>query len=326
MNQREEDDRQAGHFDVKERIENKWHYNKIMAKIKDSSKHIQFAQAAIGSRNRIWFSGEEEDLFRLLQLKTDKWSVKTPDWNIVSLTGKEKEDGDFEVIVLGSNGELLTGFPGGFAESHLDEKNKTPEKTGILRDIKIIGGVVVAVGMGPQVYLRKKGKWSNISPETKDVKKADRGFNAVDGLKENEVVAVGYQGAIWLYNGKVWKQIESKTTMALNAVLCLLSGDMYVCGASGTILKGNAKGFSPVENKVTTDNFYSLAYFQGKIYVSSLTSLYLIDNGKLELVKEVASYTTGHLYAHDDIMISTGARHILLTEDGVKWKQLFCTV
>src|ERR1044072_5300772 len=101
-----------------------------MAKIKDSSKHMKFAQAAIGSRNRIWFSAEEEDLFRLLQLKTDKWGVKTPDWNIVSLTGKEKEDGDFEVIVLGSNGELLTGFPGGFEESHLDAKNKTPEKTG----------------------------------------------------------------------------------------------------------------------------------------------------------------------------------------------------
>jgi hypothetical protein len=297
-----------------------------MAKIKDSSKYIQFAQAAIGSRNRIWFSGEEEDLFRLLQLKTDRWSVKTPDWNIVSLTGKEKEDGDFEVIVLGSNGELLTGFPGGFEESHLDAKNKTPEKTGILRDIKIIGDVVVAVGMGPQVYLRKKGKWSNISPAAKDNKKADTGFNAVDGLKENEMVAVGYQGAIGFYNGKVWKPIESKTTTALNAVLCLPSGDMYVCGASGTILKGNAKGFSLVENKVTSDNFYSLAYFREKIYVSTLTSLYVISNGKLELVKEVAGYTTGHLYAQDDIMISTGARHILITEDGVKWKQLFCTV
>lgn len=297
-----------------------------MAKIKDSSKHMKFAQAAIGSRNRIWFSAEEEDLFRLLQLKTDKWGVKTPDWNIVSLTGKEKEDGDFEVIVLGSNGELLTGFPGGFEESHLDAKNKTQEKTGILRDIKMIGDVVVAVGMGPQVYLRKKGKWSNISPETKENKKADNGFNAVNGLKENEIVTVGYQGAILLYNGKEWKPIESKTTMALNAVLCTPSGEMYVCGASGTILKGNAKGFSPIENKATTDNFYSLAYFNGKIYVSSLTSLYVISNGKLEVVKEVAGYTTGHLYAHDGIMISTGARHILLTQDGVKWKQQFCTV
>ena len=297
-----------------------------MAKIKDSSKHIKFAQAAIGSRNRIWFSGEEEDLFRLLQLKTDKWSVKTPDWNIVSLTGKEKEEGDFEVIVLGSNGELLTGFPGGFAESHLDAKNKAPEKTGILRDIKIIGDVVVAVGMGPQAYLRKKDKWSNISPETKEKSKAVAGFNAVDGVKENEIMAVGYQGEIALYNGKVWKPIESKTTTTLNAVLCLPSGDMYVCGASGVILKGNTKGLTPVENKVTSDNFYSLAFFKEKIYVSSLTSLYAISNGKLELVKEVTGYTIGHLYAHDDIMISTGARHILLTGDGVKWKQITCTV
>lgn len=36
--------------------------------------------------------------------------------------------------------------------------------------------------------------------------------------------------------------------------------------------------------------------------------------------------STGHLYAHDGIMSSTGARHILLTEDGIKWKQVFCTV
>lgn len=114
--------------------------------------------------------------------------------------------------------------------------------------------------------------------------------------------------------------------MTLNAVLAIPSGDMYVCGASGTILKGNPKGFSPIENKVTSDNFYSLACFREKIYVSSLTSIYFINNGKLELVKELAGYTTGHLYSHDDIMISTGARHTLLTEDGVKWKQLFCTV
>jgi hypothetical protein len=293
-----------------------------MAKIKDSSKYMKFAQAVIGSRNRIWFIAEEEDTFRLLQLKGEKWSVKSPDWHIVSLTGKEKKKDDFDVIVLGSNGELLTGFPGGFDESHLDAKNKTPEKTGILRDVKIIGEVVIAVGMGPQAYLRKKNKWSNISPAAK----ADAGFNAVDGSKETEIVAVGHQGVISMYDGKAWKPVDSKTTNTLNAVLYLPSGEVYVCGATGTILKGNAKGFSPVENKVTTDNFYSLAYFMNKLYVSSLTALYVINNGKLELVKEVADYTTGHLYAHDGIMISTGARHLLLTEDGVKWKQLFCTV
>jgi hypothetical protein len=297
-----------------------------MAKIKDSSKYMKFAQAAIGSRNRIWFIAEEEDLFRLLQLKTEKWSVKSPDWNIVSLTGIEKSDGDFEVIALGSTGELLTGIPGGFSESHLDEKNKSPEKLGILRDIKIIGDVVVAVGMGQQVYIRKRNKWSNISPKAKEDKKTVSGFNAVDGLNENEIVAVGHQGEIWFYNGKEWKQIESKTTMALNSVLCTPSGDIYVCGASGIILKGNTEGFSSVENKITSDNFYSLAFFREKVYLSSLTALYVISNGKLEVMKNAEGYTTGHLHAHDDVMISTGARHILLTEDGVKWIQIFCTV
>jgi hypothetical protein len=298
-----------------------------MAKIKQSSKYMQFAQAAIGSRNRIWFSAEEDDLFRLLQLKAEKWSVKTPEWNIVSLTGAEKGDGDFEVIALGSNGELLTGIPGGFSESHLDGKDQSPAKLGILRSIKMIDDVVAAVGMGRQVYTRRKGKWSNVSIKTDPAAEGVViGLNAIDGPTADQLFAAGYNGEVWMYQAKKWQPVETKTTATLNDLLCTPAGEVYVCGMSGIILKGNEKGFTPVENEITKDNLYSITVFKGKLYVSSLTSVYVINNNKLEAVKGTAGFSTGHLAANDDIMISTGAKHILLTEDGVKWEQVFCTV
>ncbi|WP_143171324.1 hypothetical protein [Rhizobacter sp. OV335] len=299
-----------------------------MAKPKPSSPHMTFAQSAVGSRDRVWFVAEEEDDSRVLQLKGGKWFVKTPEWPVASICGVDKGNGQFEVLALGLDGELLVGIPGGFSESHVDPQAKGPDRYGAMRDIRWVDSDVFAVGMSRQAYRRSGGAWQAISGAIHAQKGESTGFNSVHGLTPQAVYAVGFGGEIWLYDGSAWRQLDSPTSVALQRVLVTPSGHALMCGAAGVLLQAAGDRSTTVQNEVTRDNLHGLTLFKGKAFVASLTGLYLIGPKGLEAVDTglPGPLTFGHLESDADVIWSVGARHLLSSEDGVTWTQVMCNV
>ena len=296
--------------------------------LKHSSLHMKFAQCATGSRVRTWFVAEEEDDFRLLQLKDEKWAVRTPDWPICSVCGVDRGNGDYEVLALGIDGELLVGTPGSFTESHVDPVANGPERYGVLRDIRWAGPDVFVVGMSRQVYRRTEGVWSDVAGSIRKSGGGPVGFNSVHGLSPDAVFAVGFGGEVWFFAANAWRQLDSPTSVALQRVLVLPSGFAVMCGAGGVILQGDSHSLVPVLNRATTDNLYGLAYFRGRLFISSTKALYAIGSSGLEPVDTgiAGPLSFGNLDANADCIWSVGARHLLVSEDGVKWRQVICDV
>lgn len=289
---------------------------------------MKFAQCAVGSRSRVWFAAEEGDDFRLLQLKEGKWAARTPDWPISCLCGIDRGSGNYEVLALGNDGELLIGSPGSFSESHLDPVQKGPDRYGVMRDIRWIGEDVFAVGMSRQAYRRTGKTWQDISGSMRKAGLGEAGLNSVHGLSPNAVFAVGFGGEVWFYDGTNWRPVDSPTSVALHRVVVLPSGHAIACGAGGVVLQGSPETLVPVQNEVTRDNLYGLAHFHGRVYVSSLTAMFAIGKNGLEAVDLglTGALTFGSLDASSDVIWSAGARHLFASDDGASWEQVMCPV
>jgi hypothetical protein len=298
-----------------------------MAKTSRSSPLLTFAQCAVGSISRVWFVAEEEDDSRVLQLRGGKWAVRTPEWHVSSVCGREYAGDRFEMLALGIDGELLVGVPGGFTESHVDPQGQNRGR-GVLRDIRIVGEDVFAAGMSRQVYRRQRGNWSHVSGPIQPPPGQMKGFNSIAGSAANAVFAVGYDGEVWFYDGRLWKQLDSPTSVALHRVISLPSGHAVICGAAGVLLQATPGGIATVRNDATTDNLYGLAVFKGKVYVSSLTALYAIGPNGLEPMDTglTGPLTFGSLDASENELWSAGAGHLLKTQDGVAWSLVHCPV
>jgi hypothetical protein len=301
---------------------------------KVSSNYMTFAQAAVGEATksgRTWFIAEEDDLFRVVQYKDEKWLVRTPDWPIVSVCGNERKKDTYEVIALGINGELLVGTPGEFIESELQKECNAHFEIGPMRDIIFVGESVFAAGMNRQVFERKNDAWTLISTDIHTPKNTLAGFNSIHGMHPNAVYAVGFEGEIWFYNGTNWKQIDSPTSVVLNRVIVAPNGIATICGAGGTLLQVNTGKAVIINNNVTQDNLYGITIFQGKVYVSSLTALFEITTNGLQAVEvivegNVSPFTFGNLDANEKTMWSVGVKHLLRTNDGIAWELVVCDI
>lgn len=303
---------------------------------KPSSPHLTFAQCAVGSRERVWFIAEEGDDSRLLQLKCGpdgnpakgKWAVRTPDWPLAALCGADHGNGRYEVLGVGLNGELLAGSPGTFSEAHVDPRRQRPSLRGVLRDIRMIGDDVFAVGMGHQAYRRRDGVWSDIAGKIRSPRGTVSGFNSVDGRTPDAVVAVGLAGEIWSYDGASWRQLDSPTSVALHRVRVLPSGEAVICGAAGVLLRGQPTHLVQLQNETTQDNLYDLAFFKERVFVASAKRLFVLGPAGLQPVDVGVKgpLTFGSLDASDDVLWSVGAKHLLRSTDGVVWQQVMCPV
>lgn len=304
--------------------------NKAPKKAKPSAPNLLFSRAWIGRRDLVWVLAQDDppsgDTSRFLQYKAGKWTHLVFRWGGVALTATVKPS--LDLIIVGADGQVLHGMPTGYSDEHLDRSKSGPEFNGQIRDARFIGPRVIAVGMSRQVYRREQtGQWAHIDQGVVAKPRDMVGFNAVDGFGPNDVYAVGLKGEIWHYDGKNWRQEESPTNIALQRVRCFSGkkGGIYACGAGGTLLRGSPDGFEVIAQGSTSDNLYGLEWFEGKLYVAGLTALYVLENDALQPVDVGLGdgVTFGDLHANDGVMWSVGARHILTTEDGSSWTQLF---
>ncbi|MCG6657497.1 hypothetical protein HOP52_06920 [Halomonas campisalis] len=299
-----------------------------------SSSDLIFSRVFVCNRDRVWVLSQEKDLIqeearhtKFLQLHNDSWIYRRINWDSSAICGTDNPG--VQLFVIGVDGEVLNGSTGGFSEEMIDSSHEGPRSVGYMRDARYIDGKCYVVGMGRMAYRREEaGAWNRIDAGVRASKGELAGFNSVDGMSVTDIYAVGYSGEMWRYDGAFWIHLDSPTNVALYRVVCDRNNNMVICcGAGGVVLAGSGDNFVAVGHDVTEDNLYGLEIFKGKVYLASLTKVYVLEGGGL-VEQDLGlgdGLTTGCLHAGDGVLWSAGANHLVYTDDGVLWKQVFYT-
>lgn len=203
-------------------------------------------------------------------------------------------------------------------------KDGSPETRGHLRHIRTIGKLTFAVGMGRQVYRRDdRNHWSCLDQSIRPAVGEVKGFECMDGFKEDDLYAVGWDGEIWHYNGAQWSQEDSPTNQILTRVLCTPSGIVYASGRRGLILRGKEHQWEVVEQDTITDDIWDLAWYQGRLYLSTMRGVFTLDKEEFAPVDfgEDTPRSCYHLSAADGVLWSFGAKD-LMAFDGITWSRI----
>jgi hypothetical protein len=208
-------------------------------------------------------------------------------------------------------------------EEAIDILGGGPDVLGPLRDMRSIGSRIYVVGMSRQVYKREdSGLWIRCddgvvqSNPTLDT----AGLNAIDGLNDDELVAVGYGGEIWRRVRGRWDPIQSPTNVVLNQVRVTENGVAYACGQKGVLLRGSGANWEVIEHGVTQSELWDIAWFSGKVYVSCDTALYVLENKTLRKVELGLGDGRSHRYLDTGFgaLWSFGVNHVAWT-GGEDW-------
>lgn len=266
--------------------------------------------------------GEDHALiFRWHQQKWVHWPITTA---VGSLCVVDKPE--TMVFAMGIDGivHVIKAPPN--AIEVVDDSDNGPSKLVHLKCIRLIGNHVYVAGMARRVYRRETaGTWTAIDAGV-FVPRAERdrgvGFNAIDGVSEQAIYAVGYDGEIWRYDGRRWYQEPSLTNVALTCVRCIGSDTVYAAGLAGVVLRSVNGTWETLNHDATQDDFWGMTVFEGRLYLAAYEGLFVVDGNDLLSVDmnlpERAS--TAYLDAKDGVMWSVGQKDLAYTDDGTIWK------
>jgi hypothetical protein len=236
-----------------------------------------------------------------------------------------------ETLILGVHGYLLRWTAAGVSEEQIDATDAGPQNFGDLTDIRVIKDKSYAVGMARTAYRNDgPGNWMRIDHgvRTPEGDLSDAGFTSIDGFRDNDIYAVGWDGEIWHYNGSQWLNIESPTNVLLQRVVCAPDGVVYACGQHGVILKGRGSNWDIIENTLTRETFWGAAWFKQKLYLSTMRGLFVIDSSglmALDLSFEKPPTTKASYYRLDSdeqTLWSIGRTTVLKSGDGAAWSEI----
>jgi hypothetical protein len=229
-----------------------------------------------------------------------------------------------EMTTIGVEGEWEHRRSGGTTAGVLDPGPDGPRGRGWIRDMRRIDGHLYAVGMSRQAYMRDDGgAWHHIDADILSKPGEMVGLNAIDGFSRKEIYAVGLKGEIWRYTGARWFPVPSPTNVMLRAVRCI-GEHVYIAGGSGVLLRGRMGNFKVLAMQRDEENLEAIDVLGDKIYVASMRKLYRLDGASLrEVNTKLGEITAGSLSSGDGVLWSVGAKHLVWTDDGKKWNQVF---
>ncbi len=299
-----------------------------------SDSDTTFTAGCVSNRHLIYFMTEtafehEGSTVGLVYVKKDKeWQnllMPFPGLIAADIVSGAPGEPPAELTFVTAEGEFRYRAPPGPIETGvIDASANGPKGKGWIRGLKRVGERLYAVGMSRQAYVREGKVWSRIDADILCKAGEIAGLNDVDGFSDTEVYAAGLNGEIWRFDGSRWHSVPSPTNVQLNGVR--RCGDaIYIAGGSGVLLRGRHDAFAVVGTEASKANLYSVESLHDQIFVSSMSAIYVLKGARLEKVKTKlkGAFTTGSLHAADGIMVSVGGKHLLTTEDGVTWTQLF---
>ncbi|USR41935.1 hypothetical protein L1F06_011105 [Ectopseudomonas hydrolytica] len=240
---------------------------------------------------------------------------------------KVPRGGGVELIYMGPDGHMGYGTTTGDSESPIWPAGDGPDVYGVLRDLRTIGEGVYAVGMGRQVYRRNlAGAWERKDAGTLQDRRLMHvvGFNAIHGIDEAELYAVGFAGEVWRCHAGRWEQLDSPTNVILNAVHMLPDRQVVVAGKNGFLMIGSQSAWEVVETGLDAQ-IWDIQYFNEEIFFATSNALYRLDANHMPQQVDMRlgePVTCGQLDADDGILLSTGRKHQCWSADGSTWHEL----
>ena len=261
-----------------------------------------------------------------------QWFAHDVDANIVSVCQKKATNSELrKMAALSKEGEveLWTTKDGVSSIEKIPDAGLRLGKLGYMCSIREIGNTLFACGQNSQVYMRQGVEnWKSLVSDPlqyhKPMSDDQIHLNWIDGFSEQDVYVAGNNGAMYHWDGSMWRKIQLATNEHLECIRCYEVDEVWVCGANGTLLTGNAvQGFREVNHAKSNGTFWSLAKFMSKIYLGSSKGLFAYDGRAVKpvvtgLTPEVETYTVD---STDGALWSVGAKD-LVKFDGKAWTRI----
>lgn len=141
------------------------------------------------------------------------------------------------------------------------------------------------------------------------------GFEAVAGTSHADIVAVGWDGAIWCFDGRQWEIQDSPVNLILSDVIGLADGTFWACGQEGTVVKGRRGAWRALETGLSK-NLWSLALYQDAVIATSTLELFRFGFEGDEPQSIGLDSDPRTFYWLDakrgEVLLSTGAKDVVL--------------
>ena len=231
---------------------------------------------------------------------------------------------DERLLCIGTHGKYLEKN----ASAERDETMVGPgisiDDRGPLRCAKNIAGHVYVVGGDRQAYrMTPERRWQSLDQGQLSLPSDDGkifGFEALDGFDPGEIYAVGLRGEIWLYNDRIWQNINSPTNILLTTVCCAGDGYVYIAGMNGLLLKGRNDTWEVIDLDGFAYDFWDLCWFQEKLYLATMHTIYRLDGDAVTAVDSGAC-SCAKLSCTAAVMWSIGAKDVMAF-DGLVWSRI----
>lgn len=236
-----------------------------------------------------------------------------------------------QLLVMGIDGMIEiyeTSSENRISIEYVNLSEDGPNYSCWLTSFKKIGRHVYAAGLARQVYRRERtGQWNRIDKGIfvpREKVESAVGLWDIDGLREQDIYAVGYGGEIWHYNGNEWIQQESPTNVGLNCVRCVSDNEVYVCGMSGILIRGTAGQWQVIDQGATDQDFWGMVHFKNQLFLSGDEGIFVLEGDELKQVDmgTEEEFTTSYLDAKDGAIWSVGEKHIACSVDGINWSEV----
>lgn len=251
-----------------------------------------------------------------------RWSGWSVDFTVAALA-YAPEVGLF--FLVGQNGQVEVTTSAKAWDETVDPSDDGPSSVRPINGACTTDRHVYVAGMRRQVYRRRLSEraWSRhdagclVDPSSSGI----HGFNAIHGLREEELYAVGLRGEIWRCGNGQWQQLVSPTNVSLYVVRQLASGDVLIGGGLGTLLRGGAAGFLAIAHDLTEASITGIAELAGRVFVADEAGqLFELKGSMLEVVNDVPEDDDGggQLDANGTAMVYVRGSSALLF-DGKTW-------
>lgn len=272
--------------------------------------------------------GVEEEHALLLRHEPagSAFAMSVADWAAIRWVGwPDAPQGPFAVC-LSAAGDFRRATPEDDLEGEIGPGPGGPSEAGHLRDLRLMEGGLVAVGMSRQAWASRDGiAWTRIDqgcraePDPLTV----TGFNACDGTGPEDLWAVGFDGVIWRRQGSVWRQLPSPTNVGLLAV-CRVRDDLaFAAGQLGTLLRWDGRAWHDLPQEDCAGDFWSLAWFAGHLHLAGGDRLWrLEDDGSLAGIDAGMADGVTCLSANAQELLLIGPKQAAVSADGAAFTDI----
>ena len=296
-------------------------------KLEFTGVYLQMPNCALLSSEAEELAEEQVDHSYVYMHFNDKWYI-IEQWPNAVVSMCHTGVTPAQLFFLCANGKVYRRYKSVITEELIDPSDEGPSDLLLMRRIIAVGDELVAVGMARRAYKRSSaGAWAAIDASC-FVRRKDRtsatGFNDVVSFRAG-LLAAGYKGEIWIYDGSTWTQDTSPTNVTLTCMASEPDGSaVVIAGLGGLVLSGLPGAWRVLTQNVTAGDFWGAVAFDGRVYLSNGDGVFKVDGNQLQRVSIDAQTkpSTGFLASRDSCIWSVGARDLYRSTDAVTWTRL----